>query len=153
MFSDNHRYIKISLLLVALLLLCSYSQLKGRSMYVNLETHLGRPEQFDGRRVILEDYVTVGSVFKDRFEIEQEGKKIMVMGTAEGLATGDEIEIRAIFHRQGYLTLEQLHIKKLRSVKIIISIAAALFITMLFFSRYRFSLDGFQFTERTRCRT
>lgn len=153
MFSDNHRYIKISLLLAALLLLCSYSHWEGRRIYVNLETCLSASEQFDGRRVILEDYVTVGSVFKDRFEIEQEGKKIMVMGTAEGLAPGDEIEIQAIFHRQGYLTLEQLHIKKLRSVKIIISIAAALFVAMLFFSRYRFSLDGFQFAERTRCRT
>jgi hypothetical protein len=153
MFSDNYRYIKISLLLSALLLLCSYSQLKGLSMYVNLETRLSAPEQFDGQEVILEDYVTVTSVFKDRFEIEQEGRKIMVMGTAAGLAPGDEIEIRAIFHRQGYLTLEQLHIKKLRSVKIIISIAAALFVFMLFFSRYRFSLDGFQFAERTRCRT
>jgi len=153
LFSDNHRYIKISLLLAALLLLCSFSQLKGRRMYVNLETHLSGPELFDGISITLEDYVTVSSVSGDRFEIEQEGNKVMVMGTAEGLAPGDEIEIRAIFHRQGYLTLQQLHIKKLRRVKIITSIAAALFVAWLFFSRYRFSLDGFQFVERTRCRT
>ena len=153
MFSDTHRYLKITLLTTVLLLLCSYSQMKGRSIYVNLATFLSAPELFDGMEIRLGDYVTAASVFSDRFEIEQEGKTILVMGTAEGLAPGDEMEIRAIFHRQGYLTLEQLHIKKLRSAKIIISIAAAMCIAWLFFSRYRFSVSGFQFTERAQCRT
>jgi hypothetical protein len=149
MFSDNHRYIKISLLIVILSVLCLYSYWESKRIYVDLEICLENAGKFDGNEIILENYVTVSSVLKDRFEIEQEGKKIMVMGTAEGLSPGDEIAIRAIFHRQGYMTLQELHIRKLRVVKIIISIAAALIVAVLFLRRYRFTLRGFQFTERT----
>ena len=75
-------------------------------------------------------------------------KRYLVMGAAAGLVPGDEIGIRAIFHRQGYMTLQELHIRKLRIVKIIISIAAALIVAGLFLRRYRFTLRGFQFAER-----
>jgi len=148
MFSDNHRYIKISLLIVILSVLCLYSYWESKRIYVDLEICLANAGKFDGKEILLENYVTVSSVLKDRFEIEQEGKKIMVMGTAEGLSPGDEIAIRAIFHRQGYITLQELHIRKLRGVKIIISIAAALIVAGLFLRRYRFTLRGFQFMER-----
>ena len=110
---------------------------------------LANADYFDGREIFLEDYVTVSSIANGRFEIEQEGKKILVLGTPKGLAPGDEIALRAIFRRQGYMTLQELHVKKLRNIKIIISIAAALFVIWLFFSRYRFTLKDFQFVERT----
>ncbi len=41
------------------------------------------------------------------------------------------------------MILQELHVKKLRNIKIIISIAAALFVIWLFFSRYRFHSQGF----------
>ncbi len=148
MFSDNHRYIKIILLIVILSVLCLYSYRESKRRYVDLGMCLANVGQFDGKEILLEHYVTVSSVCKDRFEIEQEGEKILVMGAAAGLAPGDEIGIRAIFHRQGYMTLQELHIRKLRIVKIIISIAAALLVAGLFLRRYRFTLRGFQFTER-----
>jgi hypothetical protein len=148
MFSDNHRYAKIALLILIISVLCLYSCRESRSIYIDLGICLANAGQFDGKEIILENYVSVSSVAKDRFEIEQEGKKISVMGAAKGLAPGDEIAIRAIFHRQGYLTLRELYVKKLRTVKIIISLAAALFVVWLFFSRYRFALRDFQFVER-----
>ena len=148
MFSDNHRYIKISLLIVVLSVLCVYSYWENKRRYVDLGMCLANAGKFDGKEILLEHYVTVSSVFKDRFEIEQEGEKILVMGAAAGLVPGDEIGIRAIFHRQGYMTLQELHIRKLRVVKIIISIAAALLVAGLFLRRYRFTLRGFQFAER-----
>ncbi|MCX5903398.1 MAG: hypothetical protein NTV89_07980 [Proteobacteria bacterium] len=153
MFSDNHRYIKIFLLVLILVLLCLYSYRESKSIYIDLGMCLANAGQFDGKEILLENYVYVSSVSKDRFEIEQEGKKIFVVGTAEGLAPGDEIAIRAVFHRQGYMTLQELHINKLRNIKIIISLAAALFVAGLFLIRYRFTLNGFQFVERASCRT
>ncbi len=149
MFNDNHRYIKISLLILILSVLCLYSYRESKKIYIDLEMCLANAGQFDGKEIILESYVSVSSVLKDRFEIEQEGKKILVMGTPEGLSPGDEIAIRAVFHREGYLLLQEMHIKKLRTIKIIISLAAALFLIWLFFSRYRFTLKDFQFVERT----
>jgi hypothetical protein len=149
MFSDNHRYLKISLLIAILLLLCLYNFREAKRRSVKLETCLTAPDKFDGKEIILEGYVYVSSVSKDRFEIEQEGKKIIVMGTVADLSPGDEIAIRTIFHRQGYMTLQELHVIKLRIVKIIISIAAALFAAGLFLRRYRFTVNGFQFAERT----
>jgi hypothetical protein len=149
MFSDNHRYLKIFMLSSILLLLCLYNFREAKRRSVNLETCITAPDKFDGKEIILEDYVYVSSVSKDRFEIEQAGKKIFVMGTIADLSPGDEIAIRTIFHRQGYMTLQELHVIKLRTVKIIISIAAALFAAGLFLSRYRFTVNGFQFAERT----
>jgi hypothetical protein len=148
MFSDNHRYAKIALLILIISILCLYSYRESRSIYIDLGICLANAGPFDGKEILLEEYVTVSSVLPDRFEIEQEGKKISVMGAAEGLAPGDEIAIRAIFHGQGYMTLQELHVKKLRTAKIIISLAAALFAAGLFFSRYRFTRNGFQFVER-----
>jgi len=148
MFSDTHRYLKMFLLTAILLLLCLYNYGEAKRMMVKLETCLTTPEKFDSREVVLEGYVYVSSISKDRFEIEQEGKRISVMGAVDGLAPGDEIAIRAIFHGQGYMTLQELHIIKLRIVKIIISIAAALFVVVLFLRRYRFTLRDFQFAER-----
>ena len=46
------------------------------------------------------------------------------------------------------MTLQELHIRKLRVAKIIISIAAALIVAGLFLRRYRFTFRGFQFAER-----
>ena len=149
MFSDNHRYIKISLLILILSVLCLYSYRESKRIYIDLGICLANADSFDGKEIVLEDYVYVSSVSKDRFEIEQEGSRIPVMGAPEELAPGDEIALRAIFHREGYLTLQELHIKKLRTIKIIISIAAALFVAGLFLKRYRFTLRGFQFVERT----
>ena len=149
MFSDNHRYIKISLLILILSVLCLYSYRESKKIYIDLEMCLANAGQFDGKEIILEDYVIVSSVSSDRFEIEQEGSRIPVMGAPEELAPGDEIALRAVFHREGYLLLQEMHIKKLRNIKIIISIAAALFVIWLFFSRYRFTLKDFQFVERT----
>ena len=139
--------------MLILVLLCSYSYREGTRRYMNLETCLANAGQFDGKEIILENYVSVSSVSKDRFEIEQEGKKILVMGTPEGLSPGDEIAIRAVFLREGYLLLQELHIKKLRTVKIIISLAAALFVAGLFLKRYRFTFRDFLFVERFSCRT
>lgn len=126
-----------------------YSYRESKRRYIDLGICLANAGKFDGKEIILEGYVYVSSVFKDRFEIEQEGEKIFVMGAAEGLVPGDEIAIRAIFHRQGCMTLQELHIKKLRIVKIIISIVAALIVAGLFLRRYRFILRGFQFVEHT----
>ena len=129
--------------------LCLYSYRESKRIYIDLGICLANADHFDGREIVLENYVYVSSVSKDRFEIEQEGSRIPVMGAPEELAPGDEIALRAIFHRQGYMTLQELHVKKLRNIKIIISIAAALFVVWLFFSRYRFTLKDFQFVERT----
>jgi hypothetical protein len=149
MFSDNHRYIKITLLILILVLLCLYSYRESKRIYIDLGICLANADHFDGREIVVENYVYVSSVSKDRFAIEQEGSRIPVMGAPEELAPGDEIALRAIFHREGYLTLQEMHIKKLRTIKIIISLVAALFVAGLFLIRYRFTLNGFQFVERT----
>jgi len=148
MFSDNHRYIKITLLILILAVLCQYSFREGKRIYIDLGICLANADRFDGREIVLEDYVYVSSVSKGRFAIEQEGSRIPVMGAPEELAPGDEIALRAIFHREGYLTLQELHIKKLRTIKIIISLAASLFVAVLFLKSYRFTLKDLQFVER-----
>ena len=149
MFSDNHRYIKIFLLILILAVLCLYSFREGKRIYIDLGICLANADHFDGREIVVENYVYVSSVSKDRFAIEQEGSRIPVMGAPEELAPGDEIALRAIFHREGYLTLQEMHIKKLRTIKILISLVAAMFVAGLFLIRYRFTLNGFQFVERT----
>jgi hypothetical protein len=114
---------------------------------------LSNPLLYDGQEIILEDHLQVNSVSKDRFEITQDYTKILVIGISEGLRPGDYLSLRANFHRQGYLTLQELHINKLWSLKMVGSLFAAIFITGLFFMRYRFSFKHLCFVERTACRT
>ena len=57
MFSDNHRYIKISLLILILSVLCLYSYRESKKIYIDLGMCLANAGQFDGKEIILEDYV------------------------------------------------------------------------------------------------
>ncbi len=153
MFSDRYRYVKTGCLFFTLLVLCLYSYKEGNRRNISLEKCLSDAATFDGKQIILEERVQVTNVLRDRFEISQDHHKIMVLGTAEGLAPYDVISLRAIFHKQGYLTVQELHIKKLRRLKMIISLCAALCVIGLFIKRYQLSLKKFCFMERTACRT
>jgi hypothetical protein len=63
---------------------------------------------------------------------------MMVNGTIQELNKNDHIDIVAIFHKEGYLELKEFHVRKFRRSKIFLSILPILFVTWLFFRRYRF---------------
>jgi hypothetical protein len=152
LFSNGNRIAKVCCLFTALFILCVYSYWEGTKQEVTVEKCLSNPLQYDGKEIILEDHILVLAVFKNQFEIYQGGSKMMVTGTADGLTPNDNISLKAIFHRQGYGTLQELYIHKLRKHKIIISLGAVIFVVGLFLKRYRFSLKKLCFVERIGCR-
>jgi len=56
--------------------------------------------------------------------------------------------LKAVFHKEGYLELEQAHVLKLRPLKMVLSVIPLLVITGVFLRIYRVRLKWPFFIER-----
>jgi len=112
---------------------------------------MSNPLKYDEKEILLEQDVVVSRILKDQFELSQKGKKIMVTGMVQGLSVNDYISIRAVFHKEGYLTIKEAQIMKLRRLKMFMSLCAAGFVGVLFLRRYRLCIRKVHIVERRAC--
>ena len=112
---------------------------------------MSNPLKYNEKEILLEQDVVVSRIFKDQFELSQNGKKIMVTGMVQGLSVNDYISIRAVFHKEGYLTIKEAQIMKLRRLKMFMSLCAAGFVGVLFLRRYRLCIRKVPIVERRAC--
>lgn len=133
-------------LALLILLGCLYSQYR----YGNLTLHecLTSPDQCDGASLKLGNNTRAGKVREDGFEILKGDNKITVIGSADGLKTNDYVEMIAVFHKEGYLELKDIYVRKLRELKIFISVMPVLFVLWLFIKQYRFDLTRKAFIQK-----
>ncbi len=98
--------------------------------------------------LIVKNEAVTGEIFKDKFEILQNNKKIMAIGDTEGLKSNEYVSLRATFHKEGYLTVKEMHMHKYRRLKIAISILPVMIVGWIFFRKYKFSSEKMVFIER-----
>lgn len=144
--SEKYRILKVTGLALTILLACLYSQ--NRYGKLTLHECLTSPGQCEGAVLKLGNNTRTGTVHEDRFEILKGADKITVVGSAEGLKTNDYIEMIAVFHKEGYLELKDIYVRKLRVLKIVISVIPVLFVVWLFIKQYRFELTRRVFIQR-----
>ena len=144
--SEKYKSIKVTGLLLTIILACLYS----KSRYENLTLHecLTSPGQCEGAVLKLGNNTRTGKVHEDSFEIRNGADKITVVGSADGLKTNDYIEMIAVFHKEGYLELRDIYVRKLRMIKIVVSVLPVLLTTWLFARRYKFELSRRMFIEK-----
>ena len=109
---------------------------------------LANPDRFDNVPLSIGGGAKIGIVHKDRFQVATGENRIWVKGTAEGLVVNEYINLKAVFHKEGYLELEQAHVLRLRRLKIVLSVIPLLVITGLFLRIYRVRLQWPFFIER-----
>ena len=106
------------------------------------------PEKYDGRELIVKNEAITGEIFKDTFEIQQNNTKIMAIGATDNLKSNEYISLRATFHKEGYLTVKELHLHRYRRLKIVISIVPVFLVGWIFFRKYKLYFQKMVFMER-----
>ncbi|MDI6902784.1 MAG: hypothetical protein QMC77_03525 [Methanocellales archaeon] len=150
MFSDKHRFGKMLLIFTLILALCYYGYCKGpETEKPELRDYLNNAELFDGRELI-SPYSKVGNVTKDSFELIYDNgrSRIVVIGDADGLETGDIVSVKAIFRKDGFLELEELHVHKNLDIQWYVSLIPIPFVILFFFREFGFSRRKLEFKWR-----
>ncbi len=142
----RHRWFKTVGLLAVLAGLAVYGYLYNP--VGKLSKCLADPERHDGRIIGVGTEAKVVELLPEGFVIQELGQRIAVAGDLPKASPGDYIRIRAIFHKEGYLELDQLYVAKGRRAKIFVSIVPALLVIFLLFRTYRFDWRQLLFRER-----
>jgi len=148
MFSNNYRTQKIVVLFFVIILLCIYSHRNRSAVALHYHECLLEPEKYEGRELIVKNDAVIGEIFEDKFEIVQHNKKIMVRGVTESLKSNEFVSLRATFHKEGYLTVKEMHVHRYRRLKIAISILPVMIVGWIFFRKYKFNSKKMVFIER-----
>jgi len=151
LFSDKYRWVKITGILVLLLSLLIYSHIVGPSIVpeiARLDKYSQNPSKFDGQMLAF-TFDKVEAVMDDGFQLLADGNKtIFIKGGIEEVKKGDVVSVRLSFHKNGDLTIKELHIHKGEIWRKIVSIPVLLVVLILFFLKYKFEPKRLIFTER-----
>jgi len=137
---------KISVYTLILIFLIIYS--KVSYPHVTLDMCLKEPDKYDNYSIFIINEITVSKITDNGFLINHEGSDYTVIGALENVKDNDYLTIRAIFHKEGWLELQQGHVVKNRRLKVYLSAIPVLIIVSLFMLIYRFNFRYFRFEER-----
>ena len=146
-FSNNKGRITVIVVLLILLVALMHYGFKHYPS-VTLQMCLDNPTRYHGTEIGIGTEATISKLDTDGFFIQQMGNSVKVFGEADNVRLGDFVQMRAIFHKAGYLELRQLYIAKKRRQKIVVSIAPTVLVLVLFLKTYKFDLRRFLFCER-----
>ena len=146
MFSDKYYSAKVLSLILLIFTACFYSQHKYREF--SLQDCLSNPEHGDGVTLKFGGNSKAGEVSEDRFELVRGKDKMTVMGRVGDLKKNDYIVMKAIFHKEGYLELKDIHVRKLRRLKIYLSVLPVFLVVGLILRQYKFDLKKRVLVER-----
>jgi hypothetical protein len=148
MFTNRYRTQNIIVLSFVITLFCIYSNKARPEIALTYGECLLNPEKYDGQELIVKNGAITGEIFKGKFNILQYDTDIMVIGNTEGLKSNEYISLRATFHKEGYLTVKELHVHTHRRLKIVISILPVVLVGWLFFKKYKLNYRKMVLMER-----
>ena len=110
---------------------------------------LQHSEQFDGCLVIRFREPMIGEIYNDGFQLIQKNQPpIRVYSDTTELRSGEFIGLQAIYHKEGYLTAEDLRVARNRRYKIWISMIPVLILGVGILCLFRFDSRRFQIELR-----
>jgi len=152
MFTNKYRTQRIIALSLIISLFCIHSHRNRPEIALTFRECLLSPEKYDNRELIVKNEAKTGEIFKDKFEILQGDDKITVVGPTEELKRNEFVTMRATFHKEGFLTVKEMHVHRFRRLKMVISILPVILVGWIFFRRYRFNLRKIMFTPHLSAR-
>ena len=140
------RWIVIPALLFILICLIWFGFQNAPS--ITLQMCLDNPTYYDGYEIGVGNEATIAQLLPEGFLVRQMSNTIRVSGGPQNASVGDFVQLRAIFHKEGYLELVKMHVAKQRRAKIFISVVPTLLILFIFFRRFKFNWRQMFFHER-----
>lgn len=116
------RVIAAVLLTVVILLLCIYSGFHPPE--TSLDDCLSAPRRYDGRVIYSPREARIGEVYGDGFLLRWGGNSIPVKGEVHGAVKGRYVQVKGIFHREGYIEAVRMKTGTYRRLKMAVSVVA-----------------------------
>jgi len=110
---------------------------------------LADPLRYDGQQIFVDIEAKVVELLPNGFIIKELGQMIRVSGNTQTASPGDFVRLRAIFHKERYLEIIELHVAKRRRAKIFISIVPVFLILWLLFRTFRIDWPYLLFREKS----
>jgi len=147
LFSDNHRALKVSVLLIIILSLCTYSYFAGMEKDRRLEGLVDNSRLYAGR-IVPFSYGRVIKVEKNAFTVKFLRQKVTVFPLPEEIGLSSKISLLGKLQPDGRFRMLEYHVHKGHKLKIYISVIALIVVFALFIRRFRFNPRRFLFEER-----
>ena len=149
MYSRTESAVKSRLVLLLFIglgigLLCWTSAF--RHPWISFADCIANPDKYDDRLVEEFREPLIGAIHADGFELRQRGERpVFVRADTVGLKTGEYVALKAVYHREGYLTAVVAKVASGRREKMALSLVPALLIIILFFRQFCFKWKTFEF--------
>ncbi|MBN1997698.1 hypothetical protein JW935_09110 [candidate division KSB1 bacterium] len=140
------RPVRIILYLSVMLGLFIYGKVKNPA--VTLQMCLNNPQKYDGCEIKVGGEAKVAELTRDGFTIVQMGRKVPVKGCVPNLKPNEFVNMWVIFHKDGWLELQEIYVAVQRRSKIYLSVLPVLLITGLFLYYFKFNLRQIEICER-----
>lgn len=151
-FSDRIRPVMMGLSILILVLMGLLNAYVLYIGYPMLTEYVKDPEKYDLNVVKMYNDAVVVDAEENGFTINYYGLIMPVKYNGNPVIDktmkNQRLSIRAIFHKEGYLEANKVHIHKYRYVKVYTSLFAVLMIFIVFISNYKFNVSKFTFEER-----
>lgn len=142
------RVLLLSLLFISMVCLSFYG--KYHHPWLNLQTCLNNPQEYDGHLVTSYSEPQIGQIYDNGFQLNQKHlPSIRVLADTSGLIEGKYVGLTAIFHEGGYLTAVSVHVAHKRRYKIWFSIIPVLLVGWVLIRNFRLNIKKFQIGLRS----
>jgi hypothetical protein len=135
-YEDRTPWLRLLPSTVVIVAICGYSAIEGPGREDSLATAVMNPALFAGRELRLPSNTRVLQVLPRGIEVAQRRAQVTVHIPEdlerewrlwkEQVQAGDYVSLRAVFHPEGYLVLQEMHIHEGRQLKIWVSVLALL---------------------------
>jgi hypothetical protein len=128
----------ILIMMLSIGFLCLYGGL--HHPWISYVECRNNPGKYDGRIVVGFNEPTIGKIGPDGFELLQRGEKpVFVKTDTAGLRSDEYVALKAVFHKEGYLTARTIRIASHRREKMVVSLIPVVMIVFLFCRHFRFN--------------
>lgn len=140
------RWVTAVACLTVALALCVYAGLypPGRT----LDDCLAQPAEHDGAIIYTPHESTIGDVAEGGFLLRWGGREILVRGAFPSLPRGTYVQVKGVFHRQGYIEALAIHVGRYRRLKMAVSIMGAAIALYLVWKNFTWDRRERAFRER-----
>ena len=139
----SKRSLLLSLLFILLICLSFYG--KYHHPWLNLQNCLDNPQEYDGHLITSYSEPMIGRIYSDGFQLIQKNlPSIEVISDTTGLIQGKYVGLKAVFHKEGYLTAVSIRVAYKRKYKIWISVIPVLLVGLFLMRNFHFNRKKFQ---------
>ncbi len=113
-----------------------------------LDDCLAQPAAHDGAIIYTPRESTIGDIVEGGFLLRWGGRKIPVRGAFSSLPRGTYVQVKGVFHKEGYIEALAIHVGRYRRLKMAVSIAGAAIALYLVWKNFTWDRRERAFRER-----